>query len=109
MITILQNDDFKEGILLEAKDGEEILGTILCKIDEDTLVVKEISSDRFLIDGLCRAALNFAFNRFVNKCRFEKQVDDVLNELIKLGFVQIDNYCIDNIDNFFTLHKNCKK
>lgn len=109
MITILQNDDFKEGILLEAKDGEEILGTILCEIDGDTLVVKEISSDRFLIDGLCRAALNFAFNRFVNKCRFEKQVDDVLNELIKLGFVQIDNYCIDNIDNFFTLHKNCKK
>lgn len=109
MITILQNDDFREGILLEAKDGEEILGTILCEIEADTLVIKEISADRFLIDGLCRAALNYAFNRFVNKCRFAEQKKEVMDELIRLQFVQIDNNLIDNIDNFFTLHKNCKK
>ena len=109
MITILQNDDFREGILLEARDGEEVLGTILCEIEADTLVIKEISSDRFLIDGLCRAALNFAFNRFVNKCRFAGQKKEVMDELIRLQFVQIDNNLIDNIDNFFTLHKNCKK
>ena len=35
--------------------------------------------------------------------------EDLQSELIRLGFVQIDNYYIDNIDNFFTLHKNCKK
>ena len=109
MITILQNEEYKEAILFEAKDGDEILGTLLCEIDSDTLVIKDIESDKFLIDGLCRAALNFAFNRFVNKCRFKKQSEDVMNELIRLGFVQIDNYYIDNIDNFFTLHKNCKK
>ncbi len=109
MITILQNEEYKEAILFEAKDSEEILGTLLCEIEGDTLVIKDIKSDKLLIDGLCRAALNFAFNRFVNKCRFEKQSEEVQNELIRLGFVQIDNYFIDNIDNFFTLHKNCKK
>lgn len=109
MITILQNTEYKDGILFEAKDGDEILGILLCEIDTDTLVIKEIKSISFLIDGLCRAALNFAFNRFVNKCRFEKQEESVLKELLRLEFVQIDNYCIDNIDNFFTSHKNCKK
>ncbi len=109
MITILQNTEYKDGILFEARDGDEILGTLLCETDKDTLVIKEIKSTGFLIDGLCRAALNYAFNRFVNKCRFEKQEESVLKELLRLDFVQIDNYCIDNIDNFFTSHKNCKK
>ena len=109
MITILQNEEYKNGILFDAKNGDEILGTLLCEIDENTLIIKKICSDKFLIDGLCRAALNYAFNRFINKCRFEKQEEEVQIELLRLGFVQIDNYCIDNIDNFFTLHKNCKK
>lgn len=109
MITILQNTEYKEGILFEAKDADEVLGTLICEIDTDTLVIKEIKSISFLIDGLCRAALNYAFNRFVNKCRFEKQEESVLKELLRLDFVQIDNYSIDNIDNFFTSHKNCKK
>lgn len=109
MITILQNKEYNEGILFEAKDGDEVLGTLLCEIDTDTLIVKEIKSISFLIDGLCRTALNYAFNRFVNKCRFEKQDESVLKELLRLDFVQIDNYFIDNIDKFFTSHKNCKK
>lgn len=109
MITILQNEEYKDDILFEAKDGDEILGTLLCEIEADTLVIKKIESDKLLIDGLCRAVLNFAFNRFVNKCRFNEQSEEATNELIRLGFVQIDNYYIDNIDNFFTLHKNCKK
>ena len=40
---------------------------------------------------------------FLNSIEFQKP------ELLRLDFVQIDNYSIDNIDNFFTSHKNCKK
>lgn len=109
MITILQNKEYADGILFEAKDSDEILGTLLCEIEEDTVIIKEIKSTVFLIDGLCRAALNFAFNRLINKCRFEPQEKSVLDELLRLQFVQNDNYYIDNIDNFFTSHKNCKK
>lgn len=109
MITILQNKEWNNGILFEAKDGDEILGTLLCETDTDTLIIKEINAIKFLIDGLCRAALNYAFNRFVNKCRFEIKNEEVLKELLRLDFVQNDNYSIDNIDNFFTSHKNCKK
>ncbi len=109
MITILQNPDITDRLVFEAKDRGDLLGTLACHIDGDTLYITEITSEQFLIDGLCRTALNFASNRFVNKCVIAPQKSDVWQELLRLDFVQNNNNCINDIDNFFTSHKSCKK
>lgn len=111
MITILLNPETAsdDKLIFEAKEKDILLGTIECHIDKDLLTIVKVSGEMFLIDGLCRTALNFAANRNVNKCAFLRQDKAVWDELIRLDFVQNNNKTIDDIDNFFTSHKSCKK
>ncbi len=107
MITILRNNDISDYILFEAKDDEEIIGTLSCDIENGELIISDIQSTPFLVDGLCRTALNYALNRFINKCVFLTEGKPCHEQLLKLSFVQNGNNTIDDIDNFFTSHKNC--
>lgn len=109
MITILLNPDEEKYLLFEAKDKDEILGTLKAEFESDRLVVNKIDCEKFVLDGLCRTALNYALNRSYLICEFSVEDNDVFNELKKLGFVQNNNNIIKDIDNFFTLNKNCTK
>lgn len=109
MITILQNADFSDRLVLEARDNEELLGTLTAFLENDTIIITNIDTEEFLVDGLCRAALNWALNRGISSCLFKMENNSVLDKLMALGFVKNNNYSIPDIDNFFTFHKNCKK
>ncbi len=109
MITITNVSDDSGDLVFSAKSGEEELGRLNACIKEDTLVITDISSEMFLIDGLCRTAMNYAYNRLINACRFDIKDESVLAELVRLGFVKIDDNFISDIDNFFNSHKSCKK
>ncbi len=109
MITIKNVCAESDDLVFKANDGEEVLGTLNGRFEDGVLVINSVRSERFLIDGLCRAAMNYAFNRSVNRCRFEIDDPEVTKELIGLGFVKIDDNFIPDIDNFFNSHKTCGK
>ncbi len=109
MITILKREDITDRLVFEARDYDEVIGSISCRIEKDMLYIDGIKSVPFLVDGLMRTAMNYALNRFVNKCTVNPLDDSVMEQLQKLGFVQNNNNTIDDIDNFFTFHKSCKK
>ncbi len=109
MITILNTSSDRQSPVFEAKSGEELIGRLVSNFDEDTLIITDIAAESFVIDGLCRAAMNYAYNRLVNKCVFKIEDGEVYGELRRLGFVKNDNNLIDDIDNFFTTHKTCGK
>ena len=58
MIEILQNKENTDKIEFNARDGEELLGTIAGVLDDDEFVVNELSCEKFFTDGLVRAILN---------------------------------------------------
>lgn len=111
MISILLNslisDDSR--LVFEVKNNDELLGSLECNISEDVLIIEKIASEIFLVDGICRTAMNYASNRGINRCEFKTQENAVWQELLRLDFVQNNNKLIDDIDNFFTSHKNCTK
>ncbi|MCH5324163.1 MAG: hypothetical protein J1E39_03015 [Eubacterium sp.] len=109
MITILNTSDKPDALLFEAKDGEEVLGTLTGRFEDGLFIISGISSEKFLIDGLCRAAMNYAYNRVINSCRFDIEDGEIKSELIRLGFVKNDDNYIPDIDYFFTSHKTCGK
>lgn len=98
-----------ENLVFTADDDKEPIAVLTAHFDEEYIYITDISGDPFLSDGLVRAAMNYADRHGVTKCSFETLPDSVLERIIALGFVQKDNKVIDNIDNFFTFHKSCKK
>ena len=109
MITILRNKDISDKLVFEAKDDNTPVGTVTCTTDGETLFVEKIETQYImLVDGLMRTAMNYALNRYINKCTVNMQPEAVWSELIKRGFVQNNNNNIADIDNFFTSHKSCK-
>lgn len=110
MITILKNKDISDKLVFEAKDDDTPIGSIICTTDGETLFVETLETPYImLVDGLMRTAMNYALNRYINKCTVNMQSETVWNELLKRGFVQNNDNHISDIDKFFTSHKSCKK
>ena len=109
MITILRDKEITDKLVFLAEDDGEPIGSIICTTDGETLFVEKIETQYImLVDGLMRTAMNYALNRYINKCTVNMQSEAVWSELIKRGFVQNNNNNIADIDNFFTSHKSCK-
>lgn len=109
MITILKDKEIPDKLVFLAEDDGEPIGSIICTTDGETLFVEKIETQYImLVDGLMRTAMNYALNRYINKCTVNMQSEAVWSELIKRGFVQNNNNNIADIDNFFTSHKSCK-
>lgn len=71
MIEILQNKENLDKIEFNARDGEEVLGTIAGVLENDEFVVNELSCEDFFTDGLVRAILNLMTLHGIDKARFE--------------------------------------
>ena len=85
MLTIKEtNDKQKYGvdgdkIVLEGKDGENIYGFVIMKIEDNILKIEKISCDDFLLaDGLKRAAFNYALNRQIIEADCEGKTVDII-------------------------------
>ena len=121
MLQILQTKNFERytdeiksrGILdkfpnvVEAVDGEKILGTGMYHFENNELVLDKIEAedDLYLYDGIVRAILFLAMMKGIDTARFELQN---LEFAKKLGFVKNDN-TLEPISEFMSACKNCKK
>lgn len=108
MITILQNKAVTEHILYELKDGDELLGSVSAKIEGGELIVFALeSSEEIFYDGLVRAVLAYADNRFVERARFEIDDERKCKRLRGFGFITEDSNVLESIQDFFREDK-CK-
>ncbi len=102
MITILQNKDVTDRILFEMKDGDEIYGTVSGVINGDTITISHLESQmEMFYDGLVRAILAFADNRFVKSAVFEIDDERKLFRLQKFGFITEESRVLPDIQAFF--------
>ncbi len=117
MLTILQAKNFNPYFLtfdelgiqdeivnvLEAVNGEEILGYIVFYYENEFLVVRKVEcqNDQSLYDGLVRSVLFSAFNNNINKAKF---FVDNYDCLIKLRFLPQNENIIHDIDKILS---NC--
>lgn len=99
MIEILQNKENLDKIEFNARDGEEVLGTIAGVLDGEEFVVNELSCEEFFTDGLVRAILNLMNLHGIDKARFELPESD-LARLKKLRFFS-DDPKMESIAEFF--------
>ncbi len=102
MITILQNKEVTDRILFELKEGDEIYGTVAGVINGDTITISELDSQMELFyDGLVRAILAFADNRFVKTAVFDIDDERKLFRLQKFGFITEESKILPDISEFF--------
>lgn len=102
MITILQNKDVTNRILFEMKDGEEIYGSVSGVIEGDTITISSLESEMELFyDGLVRAILAYADNRFIKKAVFNITDERKLYRLKGFGFVTEESNVLEDIQAFF--------
>ncbi len=106
MVTILINDTEDKFI---ARDKDEIVASLDFYFDNRVMHITKLEGEEFFFDGLCRSAMNYACNRYINECVYDIEDTAILSKLCELGFVQNNNKTISDIDNFFTLHKSCGK
>lgn len=102
MITILPNKDVTDRILFEMKENEEVLGNVSGVIDGDTITISDLNSvEEFFYDGLVRAILAYADNRFVKKAVFDINDERKLYRLKGFGFVTGESNILPDIQAFF--------
>lgn len=108
MIEINCRTDIAEGLIVTASEKGEVIATLRAEYDFPRLVIKELDAEGVLVDGLCRAALNYAVCHGVSVCDFSL-TEDKMKAVERFGFVKNDNNRIDDIGQFFSTHRNCEK
>ena len=102
MITILQNKDVTDRILFELKEGDEIYGTVSGVINGETITISQLESQMELFyDGLVRAILAYADNRFVKTAVFDIDDERKLYRLRGFGFISDESRILADIGEFF--------
>lgn len=108
MITILQNKEVADHIRYELKDDDELFGSVSAKIENGELVVFELESvEEMFYDGLVRAILAYADNRFVERARFDINDEKKCRRLRGFGFITEESNVLENIQEFFR-NDSCK-
>ncbi len=102
MITILPNTSITDRVVYELKENNDILGKVEGVIENDTLVINVLESvEEFFYDGLVRAILAYADNRFVKSARFDIDDERKLYRLRGFGFISDDSRVMEDINAFF--------
>ena len=98
----------KNANVVEAVDKDEIFGTGIYLIEKDKVVIYFIDSkgDLYLYDGIVRSILFLAVLKDIDKAEFE--IEDK-TDLIKLGFVQKNSNCLNDLKEFMSKCKSCGK
>jgi len=102
MITILPNKAVSDRVLFEMKENDDVLGSVSGVIDGDTITISELDSvEEIFYDGLVRAILAYADNRFVKKAVFAIDDDRKLYRLKGFGFITEESNILTDIQAFF--------
>lgn len=94
--------------LVEAVDGDDILGSGIYHFEDGKLVVDHVDSkgDLCLFDGIVRSVLFLAMLKGIDIA--ELRLED-MEYAVKLGFVQNNDNFIQSITNFMSKCKSCGK
>ena len=84
MIEIKRNSD-TEDFTFEAKTGDELLAELHGEIADGVFTVKSYSGDKFLFDGVSRAAMNNADHEGAVSAVFAETIPDELMKLVIFG------------------------
>lgn len=102
MITILPNNNVTDRVLFEMKENEEILGSVSGTINGDTITISQLDSiEEIFYDGLVRAILAYADNRFVKTAVFDIDDERKLYRLKGFGFISDESKVLADINAFF--------
>lgn len=102
MITILPNKNVTDRVLFEMKENEEILGNVSGTINGDTITISQLDSiEEIFYDGLVRAILAYADNRFVKTAVFDIDDERKLYRLKGFGFISENSNVLSDINTFF--------
>lgn len=102
MITILQNKEITDRVLFEMKENDDVLGSVSGVIEGDEIVISQLESvEEFFYDGLVRAILAYADNRFVKTAVFQIDDERKLFRLQKFGFISAESKVLPDIQAFF--------
>lgn len=102
MISILPNKNVTDRVLFEMRENDEIFGSVSGVIDGDTITISELESvEEIFYDGLVRAILAYADNRFVKKAVFDITDERKLYRLKGFGFVTAESNILPDIQAFF--------
>ena len=102
MISILPNKNVTDRILFEMKENDELFGSVSGVINDDTITISELNSvEEIFYDGLVRAILAYADNRFVKKAVFDIEDERKLYRLKGFGFITNESNILPDIQAFF--------
>lgn len=102
MITILQNPTVTDGVCFELKENGAVRGHVCARIEEGTVVFFELESEEEIFyDGLVRAVLGYAENRFIDRARFEIEDERKRKRLYGFGFLPENGNEMESIRAFF--------
>lgn len=102
MITILQNKAVTDCVLFEMKENDDILGSVSGTINGETITISQLESvEEIFYDGLVRAILAYADNRFVKTAVFAIDDDRKLYRLKGFGFITDESKVLPDIQVFF--------
>lgn len=102
MITILQNKAVTDCVLFEMKENDDILGSVSGIINGETITISHLESvEEIFYDGLVRAILAYADNRFVKTAVFAIEDERKLYRLKGFGFITDESKVLADIQAFF--------
>ena len=102
MITILPNKNVTDRVLFEMKENDEGLGSVSGTINGDTITISQLESvEEIFYDGLVRAILAYADNRFVKTAVFDIDDERKLYRLKGFGFISEKSNVLSDINAFF--------
>ena len=107
MISILPNKNVTDRVLFEMKENDDLFGSVSGVINGDTITISELESvEEIFYDGLVRAILAYADNRFVKKAVFDISDERKLYRLKGFGFITDESNVLHDIQAFFK-EDNC--
>lgn len=97
------------GQAITAYEGEKLLGAVFFSLTDNECLIRRIdyNQDKWVCDGLLRAALNFAANRNILIAQLGQ--DTPKNVFVELEYIKDDTETEINIYKFFNSCKNCHK
>jgi len=93
--------------VVEALDKNQVIGYGIYHYNDKEVILDYVDSnnDNYLYDGIVRSILYLAMTNNINRALFNILDTETIK---KLGFINENNNCIENITEFMDKCKNCK-
>ncbi|MGN1480806.1 hypothetical protein [Porcipelethomonas sp.] len=96
--------------IVESFNGKEKNGYGIYSVNEDNVIIYDYKSNELdITDGIIRTILFKGMLGGKNRCEFELTDNEKYDDMIKLGFINKNVKCINDISDFMSNCKKCKE